>query len=176
MTPLIRGDTGPERTLDKVALANAAITANNTYNSQINYTGNYALEGNIHYRTIDTQEAFGNNIRHVYRGTSSEDFQADRMQIILNDPSNNLSGTKREITHGSRFLKGWDSAVHGGSSASNVFNQGSFAILHVRGVSDGITADNVRNRFDQPDLLPIIFERSEYAPGGLGVLTLLPVS
>jgi len=154
---------GQERNLDVSFLANIAISANNTYNSQTNYSGDYAMQGNIHYRTIDTEAVFDNQIWHIYRGTSSEDFQADRAQIILNDPSNELTGSKREVTVGNRFLKFWDSQVHNSSQAKTAFSKGQMAFLHVRGVLDGITGDEIKTKFDQPNLLPIVFERPEYA-------------
>ncbi|WP_372806794.1 hypothetical protein [Pontiella sp.] len=144
---------------DVAALRDHAVDAVSTHATNVHYTTGCELDGAVVYRAFDVSIApITNNIHYFYKGSSTHEFTAERIDRLLDAPENDpLSASVHFLGNQNFDTRNWttnDLTLRAGTFATYA-DQGLF--LFAGGSEEGADAQDIVES-NQANLMPMVFD------------------
>ncbi|MDF7799547.1 Ig domain-containing protein [Pontiellaceae bacterium B1224] len=141
---------------DITTLRHYAVDAVETHSTNEHYKTSYELDGSVVYRTMDVSGTpFNDVIRYFYKGTSTHDFTAERLNVIITN--NMLTAAETKIGKLNYDTRDWttNDLANRAATFATYADEGLF--LYVGGTDEGANAQDIID-LNQANLVPMVFD------------------
>ena len=136
-------------------LANYATAAVTTHDTTEHYNTSYENDGAVVYRSLDISSTpFNNVVNYFFKGTSTQDFTRDKLDILIN---NSLTSASLKIGTQNYDTRDWTTSDTENRTSTFEEKAGLGIFLYAGGSDPGANAQDIIN-ISQQNLVPLVFD------------------